>query len=145
MARKQIFATKEEAEMTQKEGVEKLNYLVTDYIFNKDREKEFKDLASAQNTEIKVIMNEFKLDKYETDAGSVSLSERTTEDFVEERLIEFLKARGLDKDIVKTKEYVDFDALESAIYHEKIAGDNLKDMNSCKDIKTTQVLRIKKR
>ena len=145
MARKQIFATKEEAEMSQKEGVEKLNHLVTDYIFNKDREKEFKDLASAQNTEIKVIMNTFNLDSYETDTGKVTLSERKTEDFVEEKLIEFLKARGLADNIVKTKEYVDFDALESAIYHEKITGDDLKDMSECKEVKTTQILRIKKK
>lgn len=145
MARKQIFATKEEAEMSQKEVVEKLNYLVTDYIFNKDREKEFKDLASAQNTEIKVIMNEFNLDKYETDVGKVTLSERKTEDFIEDKLIDFLKTRGLSDGIVKTKEYVDFDALESAIYHETISGDNLKEMDSCKEVKTTQVLRINRK
>lgn len=131
--------------ITPNEGNEKLTHLVTDYIFNKDKEKEFKDAASAENTEIKAIMNEFKMSSFETDSGSVTLSERTTEDFIEDKLIEFLKTRNLADDIVKTKEYVDFDALESAIYHEKIAGDDLKDMASCKEVKTTQVLRIKKK
>lgn len=143
MPRKPL-TTKEET-LTPNEGNEKLANLVKDYIFNKDREKEFKDAASAENTEIKAIMNEFKLSIFETDVGSVSLSERTTEDFIEDKLIEFLKTRNLATDIVKTKEYVDFDALESAIYHEKITGDNLKDMAECKEIKTTQVLRIKKK
>lgn len=131
--------------ITKTEGNEKLANLVTDYIYNKDREKEFKDAASAENTEIKAIMNEFKLTSFDTDTGSVTLSERVTEDFIEDKLIDFLKTRNLASDIVKTKEYVDFDALESAIYHEKIAGDDLKAMSSCKEVKTTQVLRIKKK
>ena len=131
--------------ITPQEGENKLTNLVNDYIFNKDREKEFKDLASAQNTEIKVIMNEMKLDKFETDNGKVTLSERKSEDFIEDKLITFLKDRNLSDGIVKTKEYVDFDALESAIYHEKISGDNLKDMAECKEVKVTQVLRINRR
>ncbi len=131
--------------ITRTEGNEKLANLVTDYIYNKDREKEFKDAASAENTEIKAIMTEFKMTSFDTDTGSVTLSERVSEDFIEDKLIEFLKTRNLASDIVKTKEYVDFDALESAIYHEKIAGDDLKAMSSCKEVKTTQVLRIKKK
>ena len=116
-----------------------------DYLINKEREKEFKDAASIQNTQIKVIMSELDIKEFETDNGKVVLSDRKTEDFNEERLIKFLKERGLESDIIKTKEYVDFDALESAIYHDKISGDNLKDMNSCKDVKVTQVLRINKK
>lgn len=131
--------------LTASEGVAKLANLVSDYIFNKDREKEFKDAASAENTEIKAIMNELSLSKFETDDGAVTLSDRTTEDFIEDKLITFLKTRNLADDIVKTKEYVDFDALESAIYHEKISGDDLKDMAECKEVKTTQVLRINKK
>ena len=137
------IATKET--ITSNEGNERLSHLVKDYIFNKDKEKEFKDAASAENTEIKAIMNEFKFSEFETDVGSVTLSDRVSEDFIEDKLIEFLKTRNLATDIVKTKEYIDFDALESAIYHEKIAGDDLKDMSSCKEKKVTQVLRIKKK
>lgn len=131
--------------LTPNESAEKLSHLVNDYIFNKDREKEFKDAASAENAEIKAIMNLSGMSSFETDSGSVTLSDRVYEDFIEDKLIEFLKTRNLADDIVKTKEYVDFDALESAIYHEKIAGDDLKDMSSCKEVKTTQVLRIKKK
>ncbi len=127
------------------EGEARLASLVSDYIFNKDREKEFKDAASAENTEIKAIMNELSISKFATEDGSVSLSERVTEDFIEDKLITFLKTRNLADDIVKTKEYVDFDALESAIYHEKIVGDDLRDMSECKSVKTTQVLRINKK
>ena len=130
---------------TETEAQDKLKHLVKDYIVNKEREKEFKDAASIQNTQIKVIMSELNIKEFETDNGKVVLSDRKTEDFNEERLIQFLKERGLESDIIKTKEYVDFDALESAIYHDIISGDNLKDMNSCKDVKVTQVLRINKK
>ena len=68
---------------------------------------------------------------------------RKTETFIEDKLIDFLKANGVADKIVKTKEYVDFDALESAIYHEVIPTDVVKEMASCKDVKVTKVLRIK--
>lgn len=124
---------------------ERLTFLIPSYIANKDKEKEFKDLASAENTEIKELMAAANLSKFDTDAGGVTLSDRVSEDFVEDKLIEYLKERGIADGIVKTKEYIDFDALESAIYHEQITGDNLKDMASCKEKKVTQVLRIKKK
>ena len=143
MSRKAL-TTKTET-LTRDEGNEKLVHLVTDYIYNKDKESEFKKMASDQNTEIKAIMTELNITDVVTDAGTAILSERTNEDFIEEKLIAFLKERGIADDIVKTREYVDFDALESAIYHEKISGNNLKDMDSCKEKKVTQVLRIKKR
>lgn len=130
---------------TECEAQDKLRYLVKDYLINKEREKEFKDAASIQNTQIKVIMSEMNIKEFESDNGKVVLSDRKTEDFNEDKLIKFLKERGIENDIIKTKEYIDFDALESAIYHDKISGDNLKDMDSCKDVKVTQVLRINKK
>lgn len=130
---------------TETEIQDKLTHLINDYIINKEHEKEFKDAASVQNTQIKVIMSEMNLSEFETSTGKVILSDRKTEDFNEEKLIQYLKERGIENDIVKTKEYVDFDALESAIYHERITGDNLKDMESCKVVKVTQVLRINKK
>lgn len=142
MPRKQIFADKEKPELNESEGKEKLNHLIKDYSFNKAKEKEFKDMASAENTEIKAIMNNFNITEFSTEYGTAKLSERVSEDFIEDKLIAFLKERGLAKNIIKTKEYVDFDALESAIYHEEISGDNLKDMAECKERKITQVLRI---
>jgi hypothetical protein len=68
-----------------------------------------------------------------------------SETFIEEALIEFLKKNNVASDIVKTKEYVDFDALESAIYHERISPELVKEMASCKETKTTTVLRIKQK
>ena len=52
---------------------------------------------------------------------------------------------GILTDIIRTKEYIDMDALESAIYHGDISNDVVKTFSSCKDITETQVLNISKR
>jgi hypothetical protein len=53
-------------------------------------------------------------------------------------------SKGHEGDIVKTKRYVDYDALESAIYHEKLSEDDVKELDKYKDTKITYVLNIKK-
>ena len=67
-----------------------------------------------------------------------------TEDSVlnEARLIEFAKQHNID--IIRQKEYIDFDALESLIYHGEIAKEVLIEMDSCKDDTTKETLRINK-
>ena len=68
--------------------------------------------------------------------ATVKISERT--DFDEEALIaklKELKVRG----IIKKKEYVDMDALESAIYHEKV---NAIELASCQIKKEVVTLRL---
>lgn len=119
--------------------------LIESYILNKENEKIYKDNASAENTQIKEIMHSLNINEFSTNMGTAKITEQTKETFIEDALIEFLKTNNIADDIVKTKEYVDFDALESAIYHEKISQDLVKQMASCKETKTTTVLRIKKK
>lgn len=124
---------------------EVLKGLVESYIENKDSESYYKDLASSENTQIKELMRSMGISECESSMGTAVMSEQNRETFIEEALIEFLKNNNIATDIVKTKEYVDFDALESAIYNEKISPDLVKQMASCKEVKTTTVLRIKKK
>ena len=118
--------------------------LVTDYIDNKSLEAKYKSLASSGNTKIKQIMTNKNLTSFSCGSGTVTLSERKSESFNEDELIEFLMSKGHEGDIVKTKRYVDYDALESAIYHEKLSKDDVKELDKYKEIKVTQVLNIKK-
>ena len=122
-----------------------LKSLVESYITHKDLENENKKLASEENNQIKSIMTEQNLETFDSDLGTIKLSERVNESFDENALIEFLKSKGCAKKIVKMKEYVDFEALESAIYHEDIPVDTVKEMDKCKIKKVTQELRIKKK
>lgn len=122
-----------------------LKSLVESYIVNKQKEDDFKKKASAENTQIKELMHEYNLTEVSTDLGTAKITEQEKVTFIEEKLIEFLKTNNVANDIVKTKEYVDFDALESAIYNEKIPADLIKEMSSCQEKKITTVLRISKK
>lgn len=119
-----------------------LKSLIESYIVNKQNEADFKKAASAENTQIKALMSENKLTEYATDLGTAKLIEKHHKDFDEEALIEFLKSNNVADGIVKTKEYVDMDALESAIYHETISEELQKQMKSCQTDKVVVELRI---
>lgn len=122
-----------------------LKSLVESYIINKQNEDDFKKQASAENTQIKELMHEYNLTEVATDLGTAKITEQEKITFIEDKLIEFLKANNLADDIVKTKEYVDYDALESALYHDKITDEQKVAMAECQEKKVTTVLRINKK
>lgn len=117
--------------------------IIESYIGNKAKEDEYKKKASAENTQIKSIMSELNINSCATSLGIASISSQKRENFIEDKLIQYLKENNAGDEIIKTKEYVDFDALESAIYNERIPTDVVKGMASCKEVKTISVLRIK--
>lgn len=122
-----------------------LKELIESYIVNKRNEEDFKKQASTENTQIKELMHEYNLTEFSTSLGVAKISEQEKVTFIEDKLIEFLKNNHVAYDIVKTKEYVDYDALESAIYHEKISQELVQQMSSCQEKKVTTVLRISKK
>jgi hypothetical protein len=138
MARK-LVNTKEE-KFTQEELIP----IIESYIGNKEKEDEYKKKASAENTQIKSIMKELDIVSCETSLGTAKITDQKRETFIEDALIQYLKDNNVADDIIKTKEYVDFDALESAIYNERIPEDIVKGMSKCKEVKTVSVLRINK-
>lgn len=71
-----------------------------------------------------------------------SLSVTDNSSMNEERLLEFVKAHNID--VVRTKEYVDSDALESLIYNGKIPEEILLEMDKCKDPAVKETLRVSK-
>lgn len=138
MARK-LVNTKE-GKFTQEELIP----IIESYIGNKEKEDEYKKKASAENTQIKSIMKELDIVSCETSLGTAKITDQKRETFIEDDLIQYLKDNNVAGDIIKTKEYVDFDALESAIYNERIPEDIIKGMSKCKEVKTISVLRISK-
>lgn len=120
---------------------EELNELVANYISDKEEEARIKKRTSTENNRIKELFEKMNLESW----GQVKLSIEKRESFIEDSLIDFLKERGYADEIVKTKEYVDFDALESAMYHEKISLEDQKAMSKCKDIQIIKKLLISKK
>ena len=120
-----------------------LQTLAEEYIKAKKEENLIKKETSKLNTKIKKIMSEEDIKSLDTPVGRLELSQRTSESFDEENLIEYLKSSGNARGLVKKKEYVDFDALESAIYREKLDIDTIKKLNDYKITKVSNVLSVK--
>lgn len=143
MSRKNLF---EEVRKESNLDMNELKKIISSYNTNKSLESEYKDLASADNTRIKVMMEQMGISECEDIKGEVKakVTEQKKESFIEDALIQLLKETGNADNIVKTKEYVDMEELESAIYHNKIPSDVVKQMDACKEVKVTKVLRLSK-
>lgn len=116
----------------------RLSHLLPFYQANKVELDYYKRLADGANKEIKEIMLNEEMGEFESDnlIARISKSERTN--FIDELLIDKIKSLGI-KGIIKKKEYVDMDKLESAIYHGEI---NAAELANCQEIKEVVTLRI---
>lgn len=135
--------------MAKKKNVQKqLADLITAYGINKDELDGIKKICDKQNSKIKEIMSTEKISEFETDDYIAKYYVQNRESMDEERLVEvFLKAnekKFRELGILKTRDYVDSDALESAIYHGKISKDLMLKIGECKESKEVPTLKISK-
>lgn len=114
------------------------------YIAAKAVEKEAKDTAGALNTELKEYLSSLKDDNKSimVDNTGVFLSYRSKDVWDEEAMIAYLKKAGYADNLVKTKEYIDFDALESVLYNNSLPAKVLKKLGTFKSEVPTAVLNI---
>lgn len=122
-----------------------LEQLIDAYALNKNELDSYKKICDAENAEIKALMTELELDKASTEDYTATLSIQHRETMDEDKLLEVLRNAGYADIVIRTKEYVDMDLLESAIYHEMIDKDTLLAMQRCKEVKEVQTLKISKR
>lgn len=132
-------------------NLQKLDELIPQYAVNKSELDSYKKICDKENAEIKSIMTDLVLPSY--DAGdyvaTCSVSER--ESFNEEILISlFDSVPGFVKvceqfEIIKSRPYIDFDALEKAIYDEALSKDQLLELEKAKEVKTVTTLRVKRK
>lgn len=115
---------------------EKLKEIVPKFFKNKKSMDDLKKIVDDANTKIKQIMSEEQLEKIDIDNYSVSCSITVKSNFIDEMLIEKLKELKAGY-LIKTKEYVDTELLETAIYNGKI---NPEDIMDCQT--TTETLRL---
>ena len=124
-----------------------LNELIEQYATNKSELETIKKVVDKQNLLIKDIMLKQKLDTHIAGQyrATVSVSNRVSMN--EEMLLQIAHHFGIPE-IVKTKEYIDYDVLEKAIYEGKISEDVLLEMDKAKESKevvTLKVTKIKKK
>ena len=118
--------------------------MVDDYVVAKMKEQEAGKVTKVLGPQIKKYLAEDNLTNYDTADSSVSVQIRSSVNFDEESLIDYLKSSGLSRGLVKRKEYVDFDALESAIYRGKLSEEQIKELDKFKIERTTSALVIKR-
>lgn len=135
----------------------KLDNLITTFAQNKLILDGYKKLTDKENAEIKSIMLSENLHTHEVGdyKATVTVSQRDT--INEEMLLDIIKhstdtnsviLSSPDFGIVKVKEYIDFDALEKAIYDGKIPNETIVEMNKAresKEVVTLKVTKVKKK
>lgn len=105
---------------------------------NKTEADSWKKLADKDNKLIKELMEDLKFTDFEYKGikAKRSVSERIS--FIDDALIEKLKELNMT-DLIKTKEFVDLGALETAIYK----GDlDPKELIKCQEVKEVVTLRV---
>lgn len=120
-----------------------LDTLIPQYANNKSELDGYKKICDRENAQIKAIMKDFVITNYEAGGYKASYSVSERESMNEEMLLEIAHNYGISE-IVKTKEYIDYDALENAIYNGRISQDILLEMNKAKEIKEVVTLRVTK-
>lgn len=106
-----------------KVDMESLQHLLDEYGNVKSFADDYKKKADKYSTELKELMLEGKLDEVKTAdfVGKVTVKEN--EDFNELQAIEILRETLSEEDfekVVKTREYIDDDALETLVYNKRV-------------------------
>ena len=119
-----------------------LDTLIPQYAENKSMLDDYKKICDEENKQIKDMMEE---GSYEAGGWKATKSVTTRDSMNEDKLLDVLKKAGFTQtSIIKTKEYVDMDELESAIYNGLIEKDILLEIDKCRESKEVITLRISK-
>lgn len=123
---------------------ETLNEVCNDYYDCNQAYKVAETNKKMYTDTIKKIFADNDINTYTTDIGvKATVSTTNKVSYNEDKLIEYLKSLGVP-DIVKTKEYVDMEALESAIYHGQVEAKDLAPFKEDHYINTLRVTKPKR-
>lgn len=120
-----------------------LQELIPVYAENKAELDSYKKICDKENAEIKEIMLAENLSEETVDGYVAKITKSNRESFNEEKLLEIAHNEGISE-IVKTKEYIDYDILEDAIYNGKISEDILLKIATAKEVKEIITLKVSK-
>lgn len=120
-----------------------LDTLIPQFAANKREQDSYKKLCDKEGAEIKAIMQNFVLPHYEAGGYRATYTIQKRESINEELLLEIAHQHGISE-IIKTKEYIDFDALENAIYNGRIPEDVVLEMDAATEVKEIPTLKVTK-
>ena len=120
-----------------------LDELIPIYARNKIELDSYTQLCKEENESIKKQMLELGTDVYNTGGYTAKRTVSHRESLNEEKLMAVILKYGI-KDVIKTKEYVDMDALENYLYHNTMSDSLAADLESCKSKTEVVTLRVTK-
>ena len=121
-----------------------LDTLIPQYAENKAILDDYKKICDTENKQIKDIMDE---GSYEAGGYKATKSVQVRESMNEDKLLDVMRNHREVAElngIIKIKEYIDMDMLESAIYNKQIDKDMLMEIDKCRETKEVVTLRISK-
>ena len=123
-----------------------LEETIDTYALNKSEKDSYDKLVKESGDKIKSMMCDAELLKYSTKTNTISYVVQHRQSFDEAKLIGIIHANNLPQSlgIIKTKEYIDEDALESAIYKGEISEEVMEQIQSCLESKDVVTLRLSK-
>ena len=139
MARKNLQETVNEPT----EASRSLDALIPRYAVNKEQMDELKKVCDVQNKEIKELMLSENLDLYTSKGYKATKFISKRESFNEAKLLKALQDVNIDG-LIKTKQYVDMDVLESALYRGQLSEEVILTLDKCKEVKEVVTLKITK-
>ena len=124
--------------------INKLKDLVKQYALNKSELDSYDKLCKKENAEIKSLMETIGVSEVETDEYVAKRIIQKRENMNEEKLLKIAHHYGIPE-VVKTKEYIDYDALEDAIYNGKLSKEILEEINTARETKEVITLKVSRR
>lgn len=122
-----------------------INKIIDLYKESKDKENALKKSNTEMGNNIKSYFQTNGLDRIDTDKYTATVTTSTSESLNEELAIEIIKENlggAMLNTVIKTKEYIDEDALEKLVYN----GDfDITKLAKAKITKTTSTLRVGKK
>lgn len=125
-----------------------LDDLIPQYGEHKSSLDEMDKTCKKENARIKEIMKFYNKDTAEANGWKITYSTSTRSDMDEDKLLDILRKDwtshngSMQCPYIKTKEYVDMDALENAIYNGDLSKEVLLEIKTCEKSKTVETLRI---
>lgn len=133
--------------MTSREELN-LQKIINQYLEQDTKKKELEKELKSKNAFIKNKLAEMEQDIYETDKSKAVITYQNRVSMDDNKVIEILKDNLTTenlKQVIKTKEYVDYESLESIIYNGTISADKLEPAQVIKTITTLKVTPLKKK
>ena len=119
-----------------------LDELIPMYALNKSELDSYKKICDEENAQIKKQMLDLGTDEYTAGVYTAKRTVSTRESINEDKLMMVLLKHGI-KGVIKTKDYVDMDALENYLYNNEMTSSLAADLESCKTVTEVVTLRVK--